>query len=90
MGVDPEEFIIEPYVSGHTIMDGDRFLLCSDGLTDMVSEEDIKHIISVSQTAASCTDTLINAALNGGGEDNITVIVCIVPAARRKKWFHWF
>ena len=54
------------------IKSGDVFLLCTDGLTNMVSDEEIMQIISSSQQPA---DALVKAALENGGKDNVTVIV---------------
>ena len=51
---------------------GDRFLLCTDGLTNMVEDADIKKIL---QTATEPAEALIEAALEAGGKDNVTVIV---------------
>ena len=51
---------------------GDIFLLCTDGLTNMVEDESIKKIL---QSASDPADALINAALEAGGKDNISVIV---------------
>ena len=51
---------------------GDTFLLCTDGLTNMVSDDSIKKIL---QSAPNPADALIDAALAGGGRDNISVIV---------------
>ncbi|MBR0102512.1 MAG: Stp1/IreP family PP2C-type Ser/Thr phosphatase [Selenomonadaceae bacterium] len=51
---------------------GDRFLLCTDGLTNMVEDADIKKIL---QTAEQPAEALIEAALEFGGRDNVTVIV---------------
>ena len=51
---------------------GDIFLLCTDGLTNMVDDELILKII---KTAENPADALIDAALNAGGRDNISVIV---------------
>ena len=56
-------------------MKDDVFLICSDGLTDMVSIETIKSIISSSNGAKECAMRLMDAALNNGGSDNITIIV---------------
>lgn len=50
----------------------DNFLLCTDGLTNMVMDEDILKILLESENPA---DDLINSALNNGGHDNISVIV---------------
>ncbi len=51
---------------------GEKFLLCTDGLTNMVDDDDIKKILIESTNPA---EDLINAALEGGGHDNITAIV---------------
>lgn len=58
-----------------TLQKGDRLILCSDGLWEMVLDEDIKRIIQASRTSQEACDTLINAANSAGGEDNISVIV---------------
>ncbi len=56
--------------------EGDIFLLCSDGLTDMVSDENIRKILSKpDQTPKQLGETLVEAANTGGGADNITVVV---------------
>ncbi len=51
---------------------GDIFLLCTDGLTNMVDDERIAKIL---QTAENPADALIEAALEAGGRDNVSVIV---------------
>ena len=51
---------------------GEKFLLCTDGLTNMVDDDEIKKILIESTNPA---EDLINAALSGGGHDNITAIV---------------
>ena len=53
-------------------MFGDVFLLCTDGLTNMVTDSQISEILSHSLNPA---EDLIQAALDGGGRDNVTVIV---------------
>jgi serine/threonine protein phosphatase PrpC len=52
-----------------------KILLCSDGLTDCVSSDDIAKILAQDGTDQSRVDNLIVAALAGGGKDNITIIV---------------
>ncbi len=78
IGVDPEEFMVDPYTAEFDIYPGDRYLICSDGLTDMVSSDAISQILRNSNSPESCARSLIDAALKGGGKDNITVIVCEV------------
>ena len=53
----------------------DKYLLCSDGLTDMLEDEKIKEILNSSPTTDEAVNTLINAALEAGGRDNVTAIV---------------
>lgn len=52
---------------------GQRLLLCTDGLTDMLNDDEIAAIMA--QERHSPSDALISAALNAGGKDNVTVIV---------------
>lgn len=59
----------------HRVADGDQLLLCSDGLTDMVSEADITAILSRSASAEEACRQLVEAALAGGGRDNVTVVL---------------
>lgn len=59
------------------ILPGDCFLLCSDGLTDMVEDSDIENVlISSSDNLSKKVEHLINLAKTAGGKDNITVVLC--------------
>ena len=61
--------------------EGDVFLLCSDGLTDMVGDADILHIVEKHRDDLDrATKALVSAANRGGGEDNITVIAFSIAA----------
>lgn len=57
------------------VLENDEVLVCTDGLTNMLSEEEILEIITKAEDPQSACDTLIQNANNKGGEDNITVIV---------------
>lgn len=59
-------------------LDRDIFLLCSDGLTDMVDDASIQEILVSTATIQQKVKNLINAALSAGGKDNTTVILCEV------------
>lgn len=83
LGIPPSEMIIEPYLARGRYNDGDVYLLCSDGLTDMVSAEDITQII-LKNEFNEIIDNLLNAALENGGKDNVTIMLCKV---RREKNF---
>jgi serine/threonine protein phosphatase PrpC len=54
---------------------GDRLLICSDGLTGMVDEEHIRHILTEKADPQAAADALVEAANGAGGQDNITAIV---------------
>lgn len=62
---------------------GDRFLLCSDGLSDVVGPEQIETTMAGARTVDACADQLIDLALAGGGPDNVTVVVADLVAATR-------
>lgn len=57
------------------IEEGDRLILCSDGLSSMIPDGEIENIATQSSTAQICTDNLVDAALAAGGSDNCTVLV---------------
>ncbi len=58
-----------------TLRSGMQFLLCSDGLTEEVSDADIRRILQSNWVAQAAADQMIAAALAQGGSDNVTVIV---------------
>ena len=61
--------------------EGDVFLLCSDGLTDMVTDDNILEIVEKHRDDLDrATKSLVSAANRGGGEDNITVIAFAIAA----------
>jgi len=76
LGIPKSEFIIEPYIAKGNFASGDRYLICSDGLTDMLTEGDISSILSKKKNTLDCASTLMDTALSKGGVDNITVILC--------------
>jgi len=55
---------------------GDALLLCTDGLTKHVPDAAIAKLLASSATATATCEALIGAALEGGGSDNVTVVVC--------------
>jgi protein phosphatase len=57
------------------MLDGDRLLICSDGLTGMVAEGQIQAILESTPAAQEAATRLVRAANNAGGVDNITVVV---------------
>lgn len=57
---------------------GDLFLLCSDGLTDMVSESDVFSTLCADGTLSDKSAALIKLAKQAGGKDNVTVVLSVV------------
>ncbi|WP_406268507.1 protein phosphatase 2C domain-containing protein [Nocardia sp. NBC_00881] len=68
---------IEPTLIMREARAGDRYLLCSDGLSDVVSDETIANTMREG-TTDECADRLIELALRSGGPDNVTVVVADV------------
>lgn len=58
-----------------TLKSGDRLLLCTDGLTEMVSEPTIQEILEAADSVDAACDALVNSALAAGGRDNVTVVL---------------
>lgn len=78
LGIDPNELIIEPHICKKELIRGDKFLICSDGVTDMLSNFDITDILIRGDDPSCCIQELIDKALANGGKDNITAIVCTI------------
>lgn len=94
VGIDPE---VETEVHVHPVRPGDVYLLCSDGLYDMVEESDMQHALEMSAANLErAAAELIQMANDSGGEDNISVVVIKVlhefPAGRGRwsKLWSWF
>lgn len=80
LGIYPDEFMVEPYVS--EIMElkvGDRFLVCSDGITDPMRDSDIEMVMRDSvnnqHDIKQSAEALIDYALTHEGKDNVTVVL---------------
>jgi protein phosphatase len=74
--LDLEQPVVD--TSSHNYEDGDILLLCSDGLSDCVGDEEINEIITVADNPKQAASDLVGRALENGGKDNITVvIVCL-------------
>ena len=72
------------------VNDGDRIILCSDGLSGMIDDSEIESLAVSSATPQQAADNLVAAALTAGGSDNVTVVVIdilddgLAEAARKK------
>ncbi len=61
------------------VQSGDRYLLCSDGLYEMVSDNDIASLLAQKKDGRTSCEALVNLANEHGGKDNITVILIDIP-----------
>ncbi len=77
LGIPPSKLELAPYAARGEYRDEDLYLLCSDGLTDMLLPEEIERILMESPFEA-VSKKLLDTALEHGGRDNITMIVCKV------------
>jgi protein phosphatase len=73
LGVDPSLSL--DIVRGRVLPD-DLFLLCSDGLTDMLDDAEIGEILASGLTIGEKVAKLINCAITAGGRDNVTAVLC--------------
>ena len=65
----------EPDLYHYKLEAGDRLLLCTDGLTDMVDDGTIGQELGRAITAADASRSLVDLAVERGGRDNVTVVV---------------
>lgn len=87
LGIFTHELCIEPYIAETVdIMVDDIFLLCSDGLTDMLTDMEIEQILSLKHPASQLAGLLVSSALEKGGKDNVTVGV-IKTVGRKNNLF---
>ena len=68
--------LLETHV--HEVMPGDIYLLCSDGLSDMLDDETMTQLLQSHETLAEAGAALVDAANDAGGKDNIAVILARV------------
>ena len=59
----------------HEVLPGDVFLMCSDGLSDMLDDDGIAQVLLAHESLETCSGALVDAANDAGGKDNISVIL---------------
>jgi serine/threonine protein phosphatase PrpC len=74
----------DPDLSWHQALIGDRYLICSDGLTDYTDLEDVLEILQSTEDGTEAAWQLIALANGNGGPDNIT---CVITDVAKKKWW---
>ena len=73
----------------HDVLPGDTYLLCSDGLSDMLDDESILQLLTGSEALPEVAAALVDAANDAGGKDNISVVLARVrgPAGAARSWW---
>jgi protein phosphatase len=85
LGTQPE-VNVATWQTPFPVRDGDQFILCSDGLYDLVSDEEIRQSVAINEPPAAC-ERLIALACERGGYDNITAGIIKCCANRRTQHF---
>ncbi len=79
LGIPASEYIAEPYIGRpFDILENDLFILCTDGLTDMISDDELADILLKYASDSELSDLagrLLGRAVENGGEDNITIML---------------
>ena len=88
---------VESEIHVHDVMVGDIYLLCSDGLNDMVEDEDIQSVLyAMQRNLPLAAEQLVQMAKDNGGRDNVSVILVkvkegyAIPKGWKAKLFDWF
>lgn len=90
VGIDPE---VELELHEYDVETGDIYLLCSDGLTDLVEDDDIQAtLIGLGSNLQLAASQLVQMANDNGGKDNISIILAKVlkPFTAEKSWYDNF
>lgn len=92
LGMPEDQQMLEPSVLEIEHQEGYRYLLCTDGLTDMLSDGEIADILTRDTSLSEMVRMLLERALEKGGKDNITIALCEVQKQESgkilKTWFN--
>ena len=77
LGVGPD---VELDSATHRVAEGDRLLLCTDGLFSEVPNDDIASLMATTDDLQATADALVELALSRGGRDNVSVVVADISA----------
>lgn len=82
IGMNEDDMILEPFVKQHSLRNNDYYLICSDGLTDMVSMEQMEQVINEKTSLKRKIENLNRLAYEAGARDNVTIILCRI----KRRW----
>lgn len=78
VGVPEEYMLIEPSISKVSLKSGTSYLVCSDGVTDMIAKEELTNLLTMEAPCEKIVEAIWKRAMEKGGRDNITLILCQV------------
>ena len=84
-----QEEELEVDLVSEVVLDGDVFLLCSDGLLKEVPESEIAQYLNMNASLDEIGGNLVNLARDRGGRDNITVVLCKINFQKKNKKSIW-
>ena len=91
LGMDDESYRLEPSITEIAICDRERYLICSDGVTDMLKDGEIRRILLEGSSPEKCVEEMLEQALECGGRDNITAIVCEIRKQKSiESWIEYW
>jgi protein phosphatase len=79
LGVGPE---VDPECSAYAVEPGDRVLVCSDGLCNEVSDQDIASVMAATTSLSATAERLVESALAAGARDNVAVVLADIEGLR--------
>lgn len=74
----------------HEVQAGDTFLMCSDGLSDMLDDDSIANLLNANASLSEAARALIIAANDSGGRDNIAIILARAEGRQRTEGRGWW
>ena len=89
LGITEEGMVLEPCITTHPYVVGDRYLLCSDGMTDMLSDGEIADILTREISLEETVSVFLDRVLEKGGRDNVTIILCEIKETEKRFWRKW-
>lgn len=78
VGIPEDSMTLEPTIVSLELRLGNRYLICSDGVTDMIEEKELQELVSKDEKVEKIAEEICELALERGGKDNTTLIVCEV------------
>lgn len=90
VGIPENRMALEPSRSKLELREGTRYLICSDGVTDMLTEPELRNLMAAPKEVKEIVEEICSRSLNEGGRDNITIILCEVTEEKRNWLANWF